>query len=351
MGKKNVKKRLADTQPQLTRIHALVQRIREGDYPSQKILAKEWEKNARTIQRDLDYIRDFLGLPLAYDNLKYGYYFTEPVAKFPMIPISEREVVSVFVAQKALRQYHGTPFEKPLKAAFEKLLGGLRGEISVAWADLDSAISFRGIEANPADAETFQRLSGAVRTRNEIEFEYRKLEQSANGLLSPALSSKGGKGAVGQGERRLVRPYHLGCVANQWYLFGYDLARKDMRKFVPGRMSNLRVLPTRFERPKDFSVDKILKGSFGVYSGGSEVMPMRIRFDRWAGQLVKERKWHQSQELRALKNGEVELKLELSSFVEIVPWILGWGVHARAIAPKALVVAVKEVVKGLGRGY
>jgi len=78
---------------------------------------------------------------------------------------------------------------------------------------------------------------------------------------------------------------------------------------------------------------------------------MRIRFDSWAGQLVKERKWHQSQELRELKNGEVELKLELSSFVEIVPWILGWGVHARAIAPKALVAAVKEVVQGLGRVY
>jgi hypothetical protein len=37
--------------------------------------------------------------------------------------------------------------------------------------------------------------------------------------------------------------------------------------------------------------------------------------------------------------------------VEIVPWILGWGVHARAIAPKALVVAVREVVGELGRVY
>ena len=72
MGKKSVKKRLADTQPQLTRIHALVKRIQKGDYPSQKMLAKEWEKNPRTIQRDLDYIRDFLRLPLAYDPLKYG---------------------------------------------------------------------------------------------------------------------------------------------------------------------------------------------------------------------------------------------------------------------------------------
>jgi proteasome accessory factor B len=306
------------------------------------MLAKEWEKNARTIQRDMDYMRDFLGLPLAYHENKYGFYFTEPVSRFPMIPISERELVSVFVAQKALRQYHGTPFERPLKAAFEKLSGSLKGEISVAWADLDSAISFRGIEANPSDAEVFQQLSGAVRTRNEIEFEYKKLAEEQG-----SRSQKGESLA----ELRRVRPYHLGCVANQWYLFGYDLARKDMRKFVPGRMSHLRVLPERFERPRDFSVDKILKGSFGVYSGGREMIRMRIWFDAWAGQLVRERKWHQSQEIRELRKGEVELTLELSSFVEIVPWILGWGDHARALAPKGLVEEVKKVVKELGRMY
>src|SRR5262245_2414234 len=124
MGKKIAKKGHIDTQPQLTRLHALVKRIQRRDYPSQKILAKEWEKNPRTIQRDLDFIRDVWGLPLAYDEHRYGYYFTEPVRKFPMVPISERELVSVFVAQKALRPYHGTPFEQPLKAAFQKLVGG-----------------------------------------------------------------------------------------------------------------------------------------------------------------------------------------------------------------------------------
>ena len=82
MGKRSLTQRRFDTQPQLTRIHALVKRIQQGDYPSQKILGKEWEKNPRTIQRDLDYVRDVLGLPLAYDRFRYGYYFTEPVARF-----------------------------------------------------------------------------------------------------------------------------------------------------------------------------------------------------------------------------------------------------------------------------
>src|SRR4051812_7526556 len=116
MGQNRLKNIQFDTQPQLARLHGLVQRIQRGDYPTRKILAQEWEKTARTIQADLDFMRDVWGLPLEYDPYKYGYYFSEPIGKFPMVPISEQELVSVFVAQKALSQYHGTPFEQPLKS-------------------------------------------------------------------------------------------------------------------------------------------------------------------------------------------------------------------------------------------
>ena len=141
-----------------------------------------------------------------------------------------------------------------------------------------------------------------------------------------------------------MRPYHLACVGNQWYLFAYDLMRRDMRKFVPARMKHLAVRPAKFERPKNFSVDRLLKGSFGVFSGG-EPMGLRIWFDRSRGQLIRERKWHHSQKIKELGNGEIELTLELSSFAEIVPWILGWGDHARALAPEALVNEVRQAAQ------
>src|SRR5205823_429235 len=163
------------------------------------------------------------------------FYFTEPVGKFPMVPISERELVSVFVAQKALQQYHGTPFEQPLKSAFSKLASSLKGELSVAWADLDAAISFRGVETGVGNLETLQKLGEAIRRRNVVEFHYQRLGETG-------------------GQVRTVRPYHLACVANQWYLFAYDLMRRDIRKFVPARMSDLQTLKQRFERPKDFSI-------------------------------------------------------------------------------------------------
>src|ERR1043166_6949793 len=103
MRKKHPEKATFDTQPQLTRLHGLVKRVQRGDFPTQLALAIEWEKSPRTIQSDLDFIRDVWRMPLKYDRARHGYYFSEPVANFPMVPISEQELVSVFIAQKALQ--------------------------------------------------------------------------------------------------------------------------------------------------------------------------------------------------------------------------------------------------------
>src|SRR4029077_17103571 len=139
-------------------------------------------------------------------------------------------------------------------------------------------------------------------------------------------------------------------VANQWYLFGYDYLRNDIRKFVPARMKDLEGRPEQFERPKNFSVDQLLKGSFGVYSGG-ELIAIRIWFGRSRAQLLRERKWHHSQQIKELGQGEIELRLELSSFAEIVPWILSWAEHARVIAPPALAREVREAATRVVKGY
>ena len=72
-------------------------------------------------------MRDRLGLPIGYDAQKFGFYYTEAVTGFPSIEVSEGEITALFVAQKALAQYKGTPFERPLHSAFRKTHGWPEG--------------------------------------------------------------------------------------------------------------------------------------------------------------------------------------------------------------------------------
>lgn len=319
------------SRPPLERMLRIHERLKQGRFPNCSQLSGELEVSAKTIQRDIDFMRDRLDLPIEFNKLENGFHYTAPVENFPTVQVTEGEMVALFVAEKALAQYRGTPFEKPLHAAFEKLTSALSDHVSFSWGDLQSAISFRSIGATQADLKLFEIVSQAVLHSQEMTFEYHKLNSSRH-------------------EPRRALPYHLGCVENQWYLFAFDLDRQQMRTFVLSRMRNVCNTGKRFERPANFSVAHHLSGALGVFVGKSPVM-IRIWFDEFAARLVRERRWHASQKIKELADGEIELMLKLGSMEEVARWILSWGEHARVLAPEDLSQKIKQSVQKLAVFY
>jgi hypothetical protein len=66
-----------------------------------------------------------------------------------------------------------------------------------------------------------------------------------------------------------------------------------------------------FTKSKRFSLQDHLKDSLGVFSGKCR-HNIRIRFDKFASQLVRERVWHPSQEIQELTGGEIEFRIAAS---------------------------------------
>jgi predicted DNA-binding transcriptional regulator YafY len=147
-------------------------------------------------------------------------------------------------------------------------------------------------------------------------------------------------------EERLIDPYHLANINGEWYLYAWCHLRKDIRTFVPARIIDVKLTGKTFKRPADFSVDKLLRDSFGVMTG-KECFDVTVRFDELVADYIREKIWHPSQTLRELPNGEVELRLKLSSLVEISRWILGWGGRAVAVTPPALADMVKDSARSI----
>jgi proteasome accessory factor B len=231
------------------------------------------------------------------------------------------------VAEKALQQYRGTSFEKPLLSAIKKMEQALPDTISLNLADIEQTISFRTSAEPILNLEIFEALARAVAQRKQLELAYRKPGQR-------------------QSEQRIVDPYHLANINGEWFLFAYDHVRKDVRTFVPARIQSVQPTGETFERPQRFSLEKRLRDSFGVHSGKGEYEVV-IRFNARAADYIREKKWHESQQLRELKGGGVELCLKLSSLVEIGRWILSWGGDARVIRPTELVKAVRHSARQL----
>jgi predicted DNA-binding transcriptional regulator YafY len=304
------------TRPPLDRMQQIFQAIKSGAFPNRHRLSADIEVTTKTIQRDIDFMRERLRIPIAYDQEGGGYRFTQPVSSFPMVELTEAELVSVFVGQKALAQYKGTPFEAPLRSALEKLTSNLSGRLTMSWGDLDSLVSFKSFEISPVDLTTFQTVSESVRQSVELTFDYRKLDSTKY-------------------ESRRLQPYHLACILDQWYVIGFCLKRKALRTFVLARMKSAKPGTATFERPADFSIEKHLKDSFGVFTAkGSHTV--RLKFDSFAAQLVRERVWHPSQKIQEIADGGLELTLQLSSLLEIEPWVLSWGEHVHVSGPAEL---------------
>lgn len=303
----------------------------QDTYPNCTSLSKAIEVSTKTIQRDLDYMRDQLGLPIEYDKQKHGYFYTQRVTHFPTIPTTEGEVLALFVAQKALEQYRGTPFEQPLSSAFVKLSQVLEEEISVNLGELSNAMSFHHTGVAVTDMETFKLVTTALQEGRELKFGYKKL-----------------KGV--RKERRHVQPYHLGSIDGQWYLFANDIKRDDMRTFVLGRIQDRPLIGKKFKKDKKFSLSERLLGSFGVYSGEGN-HKIRIEFDPLASQLVRERSWHPTQSIEEIGEGAIILNLQLDSLEEIERWILGWGSHAVVLGPPALKKSIKAALNDTQSNY
>ena len=331
-----MKKRLETTpiqtgfsRPPLERMMQIHSQLKDRHFPNCRTIAKRLEVSPKTIQRDIDFMRYRLGLPIEYDPLRFGFYYSEPVTSFPSIEVSQGEITALFVAQKALAQYKGTPYEQPLRTAFRKITDGMTDRVSFPWSDLDEIISFRSAGTSPADIETFEIVSKAVLRSVEINFRYRKLHGT-------------------DFEPRLLRPYHLSCLENQWYLFGHDLDRGQLRTFALPRMRDVRLTTTHFHRPADFSISKLLRGSFGALVGKKKYL-IKLLFDPFAARLVSERTWHGSQQINPNPDGSIVLQFNLSSLEEIERWILSWGSHVRVLSPPELRETIRETAVAISK--
>ncbi len=306
------------------------QAIQSGNFPNATGLAGELEVSTKSIHRDLEFMRDRLDLPIEYKKPRNGYFYTQEVNAFPTLQITEGELFALLVAEKSLQQYRGTTFEKPLISAFKKMANSLPDTVSLNLAEWEQTISFRTSAEPILNLEIFDALAKATSQRQQLKLAYRKPGKK-------------------EAESRLVDPYHLANINGEWFLFAYDHGRKDIRTFVPARVHALEKTGITFARSGKFSLEKRLRDSFGVYSADGDFNVV-IRFNEKIADYIREKRWHESQQLTERKDGSVDLRLTLSSLAEIERWILGWGGDAIALQPPELVRAIQSAAKKILSG-
>ncbi len=315
---------MAKYKPQHSRLLFIDKQIREKRFPNCSSLADEWEISAKTFQRDLDYMRYQLNAPLEYSAKERGYFYTEDEYQLPAINIKESDLFAMYLADKLLGQYEGTPIYDSLSSVFRKIEDSLPDKVTTKPGNDQSLFTIFPPFSTVILPEVFETVIDCLRTSTRLEIEYR---------------SPGGKALC-----RQIDPYHGVRFEGDWYVVAYCHLRGEIRTFSLTRMVVARKMKERFVVPGDFDYRKLSGGQFGIYWGDGDI-EVKILFTRKAATYVRERLWHPSQIIDENSDGSLILSLTVNHLLELTRWILSWGAMAQVLEPPHLIDKIKEEMK------
>ena len=209
-------------------------------WPTDKTLVMNLEVDPRTIRRDLEYMRDQLNAPIAYDNAHRGYWYTELTFRLSLPQLTQGELVTLFLAERMMHQFRGTPFEPDLGQAITKLGEMLPDRVSVR---LDGVAEFPTVlpsTESQYEPKIFCALTSAVVSRLRLDVRY--WSASRNEKTS-----------------RHFDPYDLALVDDGWYAIGHCHLRDNIRMFAVQLVLSVRDTGATFDTPNDFRVADCLR--------------------------------------------------------------------------------------------
>ncbi|MFO7848460.1 MAG: WYL domain-containing protein [Spirochaetia bacterium] len=308
--------------PKFNRIVFIDRKIREGTFPNARILAEEYEGvSARTIKRDIEWLRDFHDAPIEYSYRKKGYYYSEEDFALPALRISESEMFSMAIAEQALSQYRNTPVYERLRHVFDKITDLLPERVTVAADWLHSRFTIFEEPFAMINEDVWKSAMEGLRDERSIRFHY-----TAPGYSNSVV--------------RTLNPYHAVCHKGQWYLIGYEGVKEEVRIFAFSRMSDVYLLDRRFNIPEDFSLDDFVDRDFGVFARYTSYS-VRLRIASDVHTFFTERIWHRNQKLETGPDGTLILSFPTNQLEEVMYWVLSWGEHVVVEEPKELVDMVR----------
>lgn len=230
--------------------------------------------------------------------------------------LTAAEGCSLLLGIRALRESGIAPFDDAMQSAERKLLTALGRDANEA-----SALATSTVVAEPdaAVARSLRELVSASRKQHRVEIDYSSASRH-------------------QAEHRPLDPYGIVHHAGEWYVVGFCHKRGDVRTFRIDRIAALVVTGERFERPADFDLEAYRRDR--LYVPSADAVTVRVALDAIAVNTIGAN-WPVG-EVTLNDDGSAELFVDCEGMEWVTGWVLGFGRHARIVAPPEARVAMRE---------
>lgn len=292
----------------------------------------------RTIRRDLDALQE-AGFPLfdeTHEGKKYWLLEQRPFRRLDDTGFTIAELSALYFSRTLVECLASTPFHEHVRGAFEKLAGALTPGMRQFLDRLPLAIQ--------AKAEPGSRTAGGERLLNPKGAAARsaRIAQLLDAILHHRrVVMRYDSFSSGRLKEYAVEPHRLIFAQGGLYLMAFVPEYEAMRTFSADRVRSLSVTDERFE-PKEIEAD-VFAHSLGVHQG-TPPERIEIEFDPQIARYVKERLWHESQQVEDLPDDGVRVVLQVSNDRALRSWILSFGPLVRVAAPAELAAQIRQEI-------
>jgi proteasome accessory factor B len=301
----------------LERVVRIHERLGNVHHITAESIAREFEVDARTIKRDIKFMRERLGVSIVWDAVERSYYCDHYHPLLPLLRIDADEALALALAGRTFAAWRGSPLGKALTAALEKIAPIVGGAVSLPVDALKDLLFAPDDPAVDAEHRYFAALLEAIHRHREMRLVYQKPKPNA-----PA-------------ETRIVQPLHLAYLDHRWMLVAHDLKRNARRHFLLARIQELRATGGGFTPPPRQELARSLAGALGRFVGEKE-HEVRLLVGGEIAPYFRERPWHPSQEILERNDGSIAVSFRLNHLIDVERKILACGGHIEVLAPSEL---------------
>jgi predicted DNA-binding transcriptional regulator YafY len=280
----------------------------------------------RTIRRDLEALQT-AGFPLfdeTHDGKKFWTLEQKAFKRLDDTAFTLAELSALYFSRTLVECLSGTPFERDVHSAFDKLSAALTPGMKQF---LDRMPLVMQAKAEPG------AQAAAPRTKEVAQLVEATMQHRRVTMRYHSFSSNREKTYV-------FDPYRLLFGQGGLYVIGMVPEYGGLRTFAVDRVAQVSLTEERFE-PLELP-DDAFAHSLGVNQGTPE--KIEVLFTPKIARYVRERVWHPSQELVELPDGSLRLTLNVVNDWALKSWILGFGGLATVTAPEGL---ASEIVSEL----
>jgi predicted DNA-binding transcriptional regulator YafY len=310
-----------------TRYIWFIDRARRGKHPSTTSLMAKFEISLAQAQRDIEYMRLFLGAPLKYVAAERGYELEDHAFSMPSVWIEDDELLLLALAKELV---HDPDSQRILSKLLEKISANSRGGLEA----VKHAVSYKGMGHYRQKPGILSPLLDAILARRPVEVLHREVF-----------------GPEREPSWRSLEPLHLLFYNANWYLLA--VYEDQWRTFSLARIEEVRALPGAIRRVSAKKVRDTIASAFGIFVTDQQhpLAKVRLRFAPEMARFVRSVLFYPGQEFCDGAGGCLEVSFPSTLNRELIGEILAFGEQVEVLEPEELMAKVHEIAKKTAERY